>query len=125
MKDWSYITSLIENQAVSIERIRIRDMDVAIEGEFELPPLARLPSDDQVFVAVFVQCHGSIKKMEQYFGISYPTVKNRLAKIVASMDFAAIKPAGELVDQTLSRLEAGEIDVNESIDILAARKRNS
>ncbi|NOX70018.1 MAG: DUF2089 domain-containing protein [Gammaproteobacteria bacterium] len=125
MKDWSYITSLIGNQAVSIERIRIRDMDVAIEGEFELPPLARLPSDDQVFVAVFVQCHGSIKKMEQYFGISYPTVKNRLAKIVASMDFAAIKPAGELVDQTLSRLEAGEIDVNESIDILAARKRNS
>jgi len=125
MKDWSYITRLIGNQAISIERIRIIDADVAIEGEFELPPLARLPSDDQVFVAVFVQCHGSIKKMEQYFGISYPTVKNRLAKIVASMDFAAIKPAGNLVDQTLSRLEAGEIDVNESIDILSARKQNN
>jgi len=124
MKDWSYITRLIGNQAVSIERIKIIDADVAIEGEFELPPLARLPSDDQVFVAVFVQCHGSIKKMEQYFGISYPTVKNRLAKIVASMDFAAVKPAGNLVDQTLSRLEAGEIDVNKSIDILSARKQN-
>lgn len=125
MKDWSYITRLIGNQAVSIERIRIIDADVAIEGEFELPPLARLPSDDQVFVAVFVQCHGSIKKMEQYFGISYPTVKNRLVKIIASMDFAAIKPAANLVDQTLSRLEAGEIDVEESIDILSARKQNN
>ena len=35
-------------------------------------------------MAAFVRCHGSIKQMEKYFGVSYPTIKNRLNKIGSS-----------------------------------------
>ena len=33
----------------------------------------------------FVQVHGSIKEMERIFGISYPTVKNRLDAIAKQL----------------------------------------
>jgi len=65
---------------------------VAIEGRFEPPPLRATPSEDQTFVAAFVRCHGSIKQMEQFFGVSYPTIKNRLNRIGAQLPFAEIDP---------------------------------
>ena len=54
-------------------------------GFVELPPLARLSSENQVFIMAFIQCHGSIKDMEQMFGISYPTVKNRLNRLAEEL----------------------------------------
>ena len=57
-----------------------------------MPPLARLAGDDQVFVAAFIRCHGSIKQMEKFFGVSYPTIKNRLNRIGAQLPFAEIDP---------------------------------
>ena len=80
-KEWHELTRLTKGEAITIERVRLDSSDIAIEGKFELPPLARLSSEDQVFVMAFVRCHGSIKKMEEVFGISYPTVKNRIQRI--------------------------------------------
>ena len=119
MKDWSYITDLVRNRTLSVQRVRIIEDNVTIDGDFELPPLARLSVSDQVFVAFFVKCHGSIKKMESYFGISYPTVKKRLENIASTLEFVETRPAKDLTDLTLSRIEAGEISADEAIEILA------
>src|SRR5262249_56176294 len=79
--DWQALTKLTGGAPLRIERVRLPDSDIALEGSFELPPLARLSAEDQVFVAAFVRCHGSIKQMEKFFGVSYPTIKNRLNPI--------------------------------------------
>ena len=63
-----------------------RPCGVMMEGEFEVPALARLSLEDQLFVVAFIRHHGSIKKMESLFGVSYPTVKNRLNAIGAILD---------------------------------------
>lgn len=55
-----------------VERVRLANSGITIEGEFELPPLARLTSEEQVFVMVFLRCEGTIKEMEKAFGVSYP-----------------------------------------------------
>ena len=68
-----------------VERVSLPDSDIAIEGQFEPPILSRLSAEDQVFVMAFVQVHGSIKEMERIFGISYPTVKNRLDAIAEQL----------------------------------------
>jgi hypothetical protein len=73
-RDWHELTRLTQGAAIIVERVRLADSDVAIEGSFELPPLARLSAENQVFVMAFVRSHGSIKEMERVFGISYPTV---------------------------------------------------
>jgi len=116
-QDWQTLTRLTGGASFSIERIRLSGQDVAIEGSFELPPLARLPGEDQVFVAAFVRCHGSIKQMEKYFGVSYPTIKNRLNRIATLLPFAEVEPEAReprpSTGDLLSRLERGELTVNE------------
>src|SRR5215469_13614415 len=90
--DWQELTKLAAGQPVVVERVRLRDSGIAVEGSFELPPLAQLSGEDQIFVAAFVRCHGSIKQMEQLFGVSYPTIKNRLNRIGDALAFADVEP---------------------------------
>jgi hypothetical protein len=91
--EWQELTRLTQGAALTVERVRLAGRDVAVEGSFELPPLARLVQEDQTFVTAFLRCHGSLKEMEELFGISYPTVKNRLNRIAALLDFVEINPA--------------------------------
>lgn len=116
-KDWAYLTKLTGSRPVTIERVRLDDESVAIEGEFELPPLAKLKFEDQVFVAVFVKSHGSIKQMEKHFGISYPTVKSRLNRIADQLDFVEVETTTDTSD-VLERLDRGEINVDEAIEVI-------
>ena len=102
-----------------VERVSLPDSDIAIEGQFEPPVLARLSAEDQVFVMAFVQVHGSLKEMERIFGISYPTVKNRLNAIAGQLQFVEAVPSASRtnpqVADVLSNLESGEIDVEEAV----------
>jgi hypothetical protein len=116
-KDWGYLTRLISGKPITIERVTVENEDLAIEGRFELPPLARLSAEDQVFVAVFVKSHGSIKQMEKHFGISYPTVKSRLNRVSSQLDFVDVETVNDAGD-VLERLERGEIDVDEAINAI-------
>ena len=123
-QDWQALTRLTGVAPFQIERIRLTDQDVAIEGRFELPPLARLAAEDQVFVAAFVRCHGSIKQMEKFFGVSYPTIKNRLNRIGALLPFAEVEAESETdavrpsTSELLSRLERGEASVKDVLSQL-------
>lgn len=121
-RDWQALTKLTGGAAFQIERVRLVDQDVAIEGHFEVPPLAGLPAEDQIFVAAFIRCHGSIKQMEKFFGVSYPTIKNRLNRIGALLPFAEIDPAPEperaTTGELLSRLERGELNVKDVLNQL-------
>ena len=113
--DWEKLTELTRGRPFAVERVRMEECGVAIEGSFDPPPLARLDPDDQVFVAAFARCHGSIKRMEEWFGISYPTVKNRLNRIAEQLEFVEMQTlrlpeSGE----PLRRLAAGEITVDEA-----------
>jgi hypothetical protein len=112
--DWQELTKLTQGAPFTVERVRLKDKDVAIEGSFELPPLARLTVEDQVFLTAFIRGHGSIKEMEGLFGISYPTVKNRLSAIVAQLPFIDVNPPAPKSD-VLARLERGEISVDEAV----------
>src|SRR6516162_6131151 len=94
-RDWQELTKLVGQAAFEVERVRLVDSGVAIEGPFSLPPLARLPAEDQIFVGAFVRCHGSIKQMEKYFGVSYPTIKNRLNRIGSQLSFVEIEQGTE------------------------------
>jgi hypothetical protein len=112
--DWLKLTNLTQGQPLVVERLRLTDTGVAIEGAFELPQLAQLSVEDQVFVTAFVRCHGSIKEMERTFGISYPTVKNRLNRIANSLEFVDTDPAPSRSD-VLDRLKRGEITASDAI----------
>jgi hypothetical protein len=120
-QDWQSLTKLTAGGDFVVERVRMVDSAVALEGQFELPPLARLTAEDQVFVIAFVRCHGSIKQMEKFFGVSYPTIKNRLNRIGALLPFAEIDPEGTAAPSAgdlLTRLEHGEVSVKDVLEQL-------
>ena len=114
VSDWQELTQLTQGRPVVVERVRLTDKDIAIEGRFELPQLARLSAEDQVFVAAFIRSHGSIKEMEQTFGVSYPTIKARLNRISQSLEFVETDPAPSR-SEVLARLARGEIDAASAI----------
>ena len=113
-KDWLELTQLTEGRPIVVERVRLADKDIAIEGSFELPQLARLDMDDQVFITAFVRSHGSIKEMERIFGVSYPTIKSRLTRIADGLEFVETNPTPSKAE-ILERLERGEITADQAI----------
>ena len=125
-KEWQVLSKLGAGSAVEILRARLVEQDVVVEGPFELPPLARLSSEDQTFVAAFVRCHGSIKQVEQLFGVSYPTIKNRLNRIGALLPFVEVapepEPAPPTTSQLLTRLERGELSVEDVLNQLRQKE---
>ena len=113
--DWQALVDLTGGGPLIVERVRMPDKGIAIEGQFQAPQLARLSAEDQVFVAAFVKSHGSIKEMERVFGVSYPTIKARLNRIAGSLEFIDIDTRPPSGDAVLDRLERGEITAGEAI----------
>jgi hypothetical protein len=116
-----------DGEPVLVERVRLAQSGVAIEGRFELPPLARLSVEDQVFIAAFVKSHGSIKEMERLFGVSYPTIKGRLNRLSTALDpelTVESEPQGSPPSasvnrlEVLDRLERGEISPQQAAEAL-------
>ena len=101
---------------MEITRFRCDPCDLSVEGSFELPPLARLSLEDQIFVTAFVREHGNIKKMEALLQLSYPTVKKKLNAIGKRLDAACQAP--DVRSAILDRLARGEISVDQALDQL-------
>ncbi len=120
LSDWQELTRLTDDQPFVVERVRLEGKDIAIEGAFAPPRLARLSAEDQVFVIAFIRSHGSIKEMEQVFGVSYPTIKARLTRIASSLEFVETSPAPPPAS-ALDRLARGEISAEEAIAALEGR----
>ena len=112
--DWQELLKLTQGAPLVVERVRLADRDIAVEGAFELPQLAKLSLEDQIFIVAFVRSHGSIKEMEQVFGVSYPTVKARLNRISQSLTFIETNPTPTR-NEVLERLKNGEITAAEAI----------
>jgi hypothetical protein len=103
-REWQELTKMTQGKPITVERVRLVDSDTAIEGSFALPPLASLSAED----------HGSIKDMEEMFGISYPTVKNRINRIARQFEFVEIVTVSSQ-EEVIDELERGNITADEAI----------
>jgi hypothetical protein len=48
-------------------------------------PLTRLEEDDLDFIVQFVLASGSLKDMAQVYGVSYPTIRATLDRVIANL----------------------------------------
>ena len=118
VRGWQELTKLCGSSSVTVERVRLDDGEIAIEGSFELPPIARLSGENQIFVIALLRSHGSIKEMERIFGISYPTVKNRLKRVSGQVEFVETDPVPSQ-SEVVSQLKSGEITAAGAIERLS------
>jgi hypothetical protein len=97
------------------------------EIEARFGRLARLDSAQLEFIEAFLRCRGVIKNVEDMLGISYPTVKARLATVLDTMGFGGDEevPAPErrpLRRKILADLAAGNITTEEAHRRLASAR---
>lgn len=89
---------------------------VRVEGPIEINEFANLPLDQLHFLRIFVMFEGRIRDMETALGVSYPTIKARIAELKRHLNLESTDSND--VDDVLSQLEAGALDASEAIDRL-------
>lgn len=104
------------SRSLAITRYCCEDCNLTVDGSLQIPALARLSMTEQAFVIAFVRVHGNLKRMEQLFNISYPTVKSRLNAIAKKLDANFEVPPGRT--EILDRLGRGEIKVEDALKLL-------
>jgi hypothetical protein len=70
---------------MAVSRMTCPGCDIAIEAEFPSPRLANLPTEHQRFIEIFVLAGGNLKQIAEQAGVSYPTVRSRLDKVIDSL----------------------------------------
>ena len=102
------------SSSMEIERLRCTSCDVAVEGRIPIPRLARLPAEDREFVELFVRSSGSLKAVAEKMGISYPTIRSRLNRIIQALEQEEDNER-TIRHQILDEVEQGVIDVDEAV----------
>jgi hypothetical protein len=71
---------------------------------------------------VFLVSRGNMKELERHLGVSYPTARQRFAELLVDLGFEQRGDTAGLVrpnrEDVLSRLAAGELDVDEAAALL-------
>ena len=97
---------------MKVERMKCPKCDMAVEGDFAHVPLGHLSPEQQKFIEMFVLTSGSLKEMARILDISYPTVRNRLDRVIDAVKQAIQEESGArnaLIDAVAEgRLSAGE-----------------
>lgn len=80
-----------------------------------------LEADELNFVRRFVLASGSLKEMAEEYGVSYPTIRQRLDELIGKIRRGTKeKPVSELRRVIRRMVENGEIDLPEARKILTA-----
>ena len=111
---WQIVTTMAQGKELRVTRVELEDNGIAIDGNFELPPLSKLDMEEQVFVASFIKSHDSIKVMERLFGVSYPTIKSKLRKIGNKLTFINVEQI-QTERTVIDKLSEGEITISEAL----------
>jgi hypothetical protein len=106
-------------ERLTVARLHCRACSTSIEGQFDAGPLGRLTVEQVAFVETFVRCEGKLNRMEREVGLSYPTLRSRLADVIRQMGYTVGPDAQALSDderhQILDSLATGEIDSAEAM----------
>ncbi len=99
-----------------ITSYRCNNCYTEVHGEFEVDSFSRLDKEDKEFIELFLQKRGSIKDVGEEIGISYPTVRNRIDKIVAKLGGKVDKKSHRI--DILNMLDNGEITTEKAKELL-------
>ena len=92
-----------------------------LNGHFHGCDFCDLSQEDAFFVLTFLKCRGSIKDVEKDLGISYPTVRGRLDRIISTLGLTASLSKDEIKverEKIFTQLENGEITATEAAELI-------
>lgn len=69
-----------------IKRLECPDCDISVDGTFYSHRFGYLDQEQLDFIESFILTRGNMREMEEVLGVSYPTVKSRLDKIIKHLN---------------------------------------
>jgi hypothetical protein len=70
---------------MAVTRMTCEHCHVSIEAIFPMARLGLLPVEHQRFIEMFVLAGGNLKEIAEQVGVSYPTIRSRLDKVIESL----------------------------------------
>ncbi len=89
---------------------------LSLSGRFSVSPLGLLPAQDQAIMIAFLRSFGSIKKIAEILGVSYPTARARLERIIQNLNEMMTAP--ENPDHVIELLARGELSFADAMERL-------
>jgi hypothetical protein len=68
-----------------VSRMTCGHCKVAVEADFPMSRLGSLPVEHQKFIEMFVLAGGNLKEIAEQVGVSYPTIRSRLDKVIEAL----------------------------------------
>jgi len=102
-----------------VTKVTCEDCGFAHEGDFPTPRILRLSREEQKFVELFVSASGSLKEMSALLEVSYPTVRNRLDKLIERLAEEKQKD-DKRKSQILEDIEKGKISAKQGMRMIDA-----
>ena len=76
-----------------------------------------------MFLKVFIKNRGNLSDVQKELGISYPTARNRLDDIVATLGYEVRSREKDETMEVLDKLERGELSAEEALELLKRLKK--
>lgn len=73
------------NEPMAVARMSCHGCHASVDASFPSPRLMNLPSEHQRFIEIFILAGGNLKLLAEQAGVSYPTVRSRLDKVIEAL----------------------------------------
>jgi hypothetical protein len=71
--------------AMAVTEMACGHCQVSIRADFPMSRVAGLPVEHQRFIEMFVLAGGNLKQIAEQVGVSYPTIRSRLDKVIDAL----------------------------------------
>ena len=73
------------SQNMHVSEMGCSECEIHVRGTFATERLSRLPTEHQRFIEMFVLAAGNLKEIAKQTGVSYPTIRGRLNKVIEEL----------------------------------------
>lgn len=112
-------------ERLSITRLGCASCGTELSGRFETCPYCALGAQDRRVLQTFLVSRGNMKELARELGVSYPTARARFTELLVALGLEEAAPAAGSTLDILSRLAAGDMDVDQAEAQLSESENHS
>jgi len=102
---------------MTVTQMRCVRCRVSLTADFPMSRLADLPVEHQRFIEMFVLAGGNLKEIAEQVGVSYPTIRSRLDKVIEALR-GEIAKTQRVQGSLLDAVEPGKTNAAEAARII-------
>jgi hypothetical protein len=103
--------------AMAVTQMSCEPCGISISAAFPMSRLANLPVEHQRFIEMFVLAGGNLKEIAEQVGVSYPTIRSRLDKLIELLR-AEIAKTQRVRGNLLDAVEPGKTNAENAAKII-------